>query len=564
MFHTIFNAKQVFRKKDFHLTKSLQKGRGMIELLGVLALIGVLSIVALTMYSKLQVKNTANDIYDDIQRRTFVLWDKEDLSVYEAETEIPIPELKENPYDVSVYRVEETENDGAAFVVEISNLTRETCVELLHKPFATPYMLQVGDREFDPSNPDYSVCDIFDEAAVTLFVSSAWAVEGKKVLRIPFGLFDLTLSSPSGDCKNEQTYKSYTGDKKECCLDYASVVPVQIDGYNSESCCPLYRGNKANEAVPVSGGKTLCCYGNEQAAFNPDGGYRCCSYPLPVLGGTGEACCGSVNYDTGEMTEVSSMQPVFTGKKIACCLENGAYKKEDGFYGCCSSLDTDYGFATDIFGKNYQTCCDVTQHAYVNDNGEVQCCQYSNTDGGYNAFVDVIGAPNPRKTCCLKIMKSSQFVGYFKNNQSLCCDGSVYKTESDYECCAIERGFDDNLQETITIMRQVVDVVGAPTNMQTCCETTKEGNAGAVWKNGKATCCEPEDTVFQTLEKEYGCCNNSAEFLDVIGFPQQQYCCEKNQYAYWTGTGYGCHSVRGEIKLIEGYPNTDYEVVEGV
>ena len=542
------------RKKVF-----CQRGRGLIELFCVLALAGVLSLTALVMFGKLRVKNEANALYDDIQRRTLLVWDKEDLSLYEAEAEIPLPEMETNPYDISVYRVEETENDGAAFVVEISNLTRETCVELLHKPFATPYLLQVGDREFDPDNPDYSVCDVFDEAAVTLFVSSVWAADGRPSITIPFGFFDITISS---SCKNKQTFRKYTGEKGECCLDHSTVVPVKIDGYHYESCCPLNNKGQANEAVPISGGRTMCCYGNEEAAFNPGGGYRCCSYPLPILGATGKACCGQVDYDTGEVTEIwGGVQPAFDGEKILCCHEYGAYKKEDGFYACCHSLGLENSFATDIFGLDYQTCCDVTRHAYVNDNGKVQCCPYSNEDGSY-AFVDVIGAPNPRKTCCPKIMKSSQYVGYFKDNQSLCCDGNVYQTETGYDCCAIERTFDDNLKETISVMRQVVTVVGAPTEMQTCCETTKDGVPGAIWKNDKAVCCEPADTVFQTLEKEYGCCTNSAEFLNVIGFPEQQHCCAENHYAYWDGTGYGCHHVREEIKLIEGYPNTNYEVSE--
>ena len=108
------------RKKVF-----CQRGRGLIELFCVLALAGVLSLTALVMFGKLRVKNEANALYDDIQRRTLLVWDKEDLSLYEAEAEIPLPEMESNPYDISVYRVEETENDGAAFVVEISNLTRE-------------------------------------------------------------------------------------------------------------------------------------------------------------------------------------------------------------------------------------------------------------------------------------------------------------------------------------------------------------------------------------------------------------------------------------------------------
>ena len=204
-----------------------QFGRSMVEMLGVLMIISILSLAGLLGYNLLITKKSANDLFYDIQLKISSLIDK-DLTQYAQTDEIPVPEFKDERFDVTMYRLNPETNEGAAYEIEIKGITAAICREILKKPFDTPYIIQVGDREFDPSDPDYSVCDQFDEVDAFNFISKAYAGTNTSI-RIPMPPPDATGDSKTeskDECKDEDCKKkdcekkggNWMTSQKKCCM----------------------------------------------------------------------------------------------------------------------------------------------------------------------------------------------------------------------------------------------------------------------------------------------------------------------------------------------------------
>ena len=146
-----------------------QYGRTLIEILGALALIGALTFIGVKSYKILYAKHQANEAFESVQCQMLEL-DLLDLDRIDLDEDITSGACEnDSGVEIKVVRTEMEDEDGGeisnGYYVELTDLTPEACRQVLSKPWETEFEIAVGceGRTFNPDEPDYSVCDIFDE-----------------------------------------------------------------------------------------------------------------------------------------------------------------------------------------------------------------------------------------------------------------------------------------------------------------------------------------------------------------------------------------------------------------
>ena len=146
-----------------------QYGRTLVEILGALALIGALTFIGVESYKILYAKHQANEAFESVQCQMLEL-DLLDLDRIDLDEDITSAACEnDSGVEIKVVRTEMEDEDGGeisnGYYVELTDLTPEACRQVLSKPWETEFEIAVGceGRTFNPDEPDYSVCDIFDE-----------------------------------------------------------------------------------------------------------------------------------------------------------------------------------------------------------------------------------------------------------------------------------------------------------------------------------------------------------------------------------------------------------------
>ena len=146
-----------------------QYGRTLVEILGALALIGALTFIGVKSYKILYAKHQANEAFESVQCQMLEL-DLLDLDRIDLDEDITSDACEnDSGVEIKVVRTEMEDEDGgeisSGYYVELTDLTPEACRQVLSKPWETEFEIAVGceGRTFNPDEPDYSVCDIFDE-----------------------------------------------------------------------------------------------------------------------------------------------------------------------------------------------------------------------------------------------------------------------------------------------------------------------------------------------------------------------------------------------------------------
>ena len=146
-----------------------QHGRTLVEILGALALIGTLTFIGVKSYKILYAKHQANEAFESVQCQMLEL-DLLDLDRIDLDEDITSGACEnDSGVEIKVVRTEMEDEDGGeisnGYYVELTDLTPEACRQVLSKPWETEFEIAVGceGRTFNPDEPDYSVCDIFDE-----------------------------------------------------------------------------------------------------------------------------------------------------------------------------------------------------------------------------------------------------------------------------------------------------------------------------------------------------------------------------------------------------------------
>ena len=464
--------------------KKTNNGRSMLEVLAVLGIVGILSLGVFAGFKMAMDKHKANELYDELQRSILNISSRSDVLEMAPGQEIALKGANDTSFGITARRIVKEDDSEAVAEVEITGINKRTCVELLKRPVDTPYIIKVGNRDFNPKYPDYSVCDIFDDAKLDLFVSSAYAkVEYNKSIiytlkYIPkqseIGLPLLSIlsacSSSSGvdDCKKVLDACKTSVDSKliYTCRD-------AVNGGNQKDIHSACREvvNQCENAVNIcskKGGEwsgSSCC----------DGGIA--RYTRTVAGlNAGELCC------TGGR------------KKVVANPDRDIINGEPEKSACCKEGD----------------------EAYIDQYGRAVCCD----DG---LVVNVIGGVSGEKMCCGRPKDGKVSVTAYRQSAEgspLCCEGSVDRVNDVPYCCSSGKK---------------IPVVGGSGDF--CCE---EGSP-YLTKNGPQ-CCEGRPyeykTVYVTDPKPAGayCCEDGLEVMSIAGFEDKdgyKGCCKPGQKAYF-------------------------------
>lgn len=539
-----------------------QTGRSVIELLCVLFIVGILSLTTLSLYRLMVNRHEANNIYDEVQRKVLTVTSTEVLKQLHPEEEISFNDFEESPYHVAAYKVDETDpaNDGAGFVVEITNITAEICRELLKKPYNTPFLIQVGEKTFDPLQPDYSVCDVFEEKVSFHFIAKAYAGEGASIA-IPFPPSDSDFFSMGEKelCEKAGGFWIENGvNDSECCEK--NYQGVNINGSDKQMCCP--KGQSAYSYQEDGETISLCCNGEVYQSMES---YGCCSLPNQLVGivnGSGNACCPEGN--TGYIR-------IDNGERFLDCCEGTPYIDTDGQYTCCSLEHNDVKVEgkcckkrfTNILPvenskENISLCCSQEeQTAYFNGQNNFCCAGQAYKPKDHYAccesFIDVggirgsfipkaaIGAPDGQEGCCL-VGDSVQ--SYWNGTEADCCIGTVFlsnQSKGQYDCCAADLDENENLKQYLI----PTFVQGSEEGIQICCDTRFFGENVVAYMSGtKPKCCQGE--IYHPRKGEYACCVysefKSRRVAAVLGAPNgEEICCDEGENGiaaegFWDGT----------------------------
>ena len=507
--------------------KKSNSGRSMVEILGVLAIVGVLSIAGFAGIRMLFAKNKANQMYDDLQRSVLTISSRQDLKDLAPNEKITLAGVNENaPYKIEAYRIDEKENGGAVFVIEISNITRKECVDLLHKPIDTPFLLRIGDREFDQDHPDYSVCNVFNDAKVDLVVSSAFAGNTENGPTVEAFYPELPVIRTSVGSEDSKEAKAEQNE----CEKQGGTWSVSL-----KTCCT--GGVAYNEREGY-----LCCTGNKKRSV-ADKGSTCCnvgetafSFFIEDTNYEGIKCCA------GEVFED------YPGHKRCCDHQRALFNDEE-------IPDTDKVAVTNISYKEtcedaaYQKwCCAPGWSAFCKDGrGGPECCNGYVLEVMKKAYCcpkEKIAMPimfDPlEQYCCEKDEKA-----YLTDFGPYCCHGEPYQSlyadkisaGAGAKCC--EKG------KVLVDLAGYKDKAGAE-GYKACC---KPGQYGYVDEVNKFQLCCDTEPVLDPKTKTYSCgCKENEEEKSVLGGNESsKLCCPKGELAY----AYGVLQGASEMTYIE-------------
>jgi len=549
--------------KDFN--KKASRGRSMTEVLTVIAIVGILSLAGFAGIVMLFRKNRANDVYDELQRGMLDVMARADLADLENGQEIEMKSLEDSRYRMEARRIDETQNNGAMVEIEISDIDRDTCVELLKKKLDTPFKIRVGERDFDPENPDYTVCDPFDEARSSWFISSAHAASTPIKIKIVAKSNEVLCKARKG---------KWLADKKQCC-DSAIVAHPSLAYPAKETCC---EAGKKETFVSVGKKKTkqsACCEKGETAlndmgnafcckgvAYTGAGHTYCCSDPMTVVGiregtcgaayNSGKWCCpsGNIGYckDEKSRPECCNGVDVVTVKGRAYCCTVQANipvvgSETDSF--CC---ETGLPYYDETSGLTQ--CCNGTPYEALKPQDSrkkgIQCCE-SGKEAVVITDAQIKGKERPYMACC-------------EPGQKAYIDGAVQR------CCSTELVYDEKTKtyscSSCASTEKKTEVEGAPEGQtgSLCCDTKTYGsNPKAYWDGRAANCCSGKlyvskyagvDTQlssnskrfegYDTSKPTYGCCTGEGnEVVDLLSGDSRikgwKHCCPKGQGAFWDG-----------------------------
>lgn len=493
-------------------------GRSMVEMIAVLALGAMMTIGVVWGIRVLMRKHQANQIYDDIQQRVLFISSRQNLLAVDPNALIVLGDLdKENAnrkYKIEAHRLDEAENEGAVFSIEISGITRKICRTLLSKPFNTPYLIRVGDQLFNPEFPDFSVCNVFEEASLDLITSTAYAAtsnkgEAKLILSYRPDEYD---PDNTGVLENVQA----TEESKECSksggvfsnvLGRCCLGGIASNGSDKHLCC---ESGDVKTTVIGTEKDTMCCR-KDSKAFLANGNYLCCSDA--VVNVAYPKTCGSNSYQkwccpTGQIAYCAE-----GNDEPSCCTGTVITVGEKAH--CCESGKK----VVPMFNSLDQFCCSGTQKPYLTEIGPA-CC-----DGEpyMSASVDEEKLEKVAK-CCTKDKVLVDVIG--KEGQKECCPKGqdAYWTGSEIECrsgCS-----DDEVQVTSKKEKKCCPKVEncKDYNYSTCaCKTCTSGYIRTLEDinnaSSPAKCCRNNISGCSVYDYETCACKkcSSGKHLDLDG-----------------------------------------------
>ena len=547
-----------------------QTGRSMLELVCVLGIAGVLSLTSLYFFSSIKSKVVINELYEKVQQKVVSLKGM-DLTHVAPETEVVIDGFDSSKDNIRIIRLDENDasNAGAAYIIQLSDLTKEECIEFLHRPLNTPFILTVGGRDFDPDNPDYSVCDAFNESLNNIFIFSAYAGNGVTIdIPMPPDEKKTDIPKEDSECQDgEEYYVDYNTRVAGCCKNYGGFFTAsnigKISGSDLGVCCAEGEVPNAYQPINGTGLKFGCCPKGSpnHARFTlkpwygkrPEKSLCCPAYQRPfydrITQQTG--CCdhdadGNPASDNGPIISISELigldspqSQELSGSYYAnCCGPDEVSKRMgSGYHRYCCPKDKPW---SSFFGS---LIFDGVDGPVLSQYYATACCAKSSSGKSAelpyqkNVWLDENGNEfNPpivsEAMCCAKdadiILSSIKKKKFSKPKTNESSDGAyvlngyidVQALNLDYSCCALDapKGTKAHYNSTLVDLEKSNEkmsedayllIKSKDNNM--CCQND---DSKAFWNGSEIKCCEDQNgagEIFlpQKEKKHYECCLSS-------------------------------------------------------